>query len=194
MKIKLTCTLLFLLFASEFIAQTYAIDKEHSSVQIQIQRFGVIDVVGRFKDVEGSITYHKDDPTKTAAKSTIKVDSYDANSAGGEAAVKSNVFLDAEAYPDITFSSTKVIQQGQKPHLVGNLTIHGVTKEVSLPLTIKGPLLDLPTKKQSIAFISTITINRQDYGVSFNAKLSSGTSIIGNDVKITLMILALEEE
>lgn len=193
MKIKLTFIFLFLFFTSEFIAQNYLIDKEHSAVQIQIQRFGVIDVVGRFKDVEGSITYDKDDITKTTAKATIKVASYDANSAGGEAAVKSNVFLDAETYPNITFSSTKVVQQDQKPHLIGNLTVHGVTKEVSLPLTIKGPLLDLPTKKQSIAFISTVTINRQDYGVSFNAKLSSGTSIIGNDVKITLMILALEE-
>lgn len=193
MKIKLTFIFLFLLFTSEFIAQTYAIDKEHSSVQIQIQRFGVIDVVGRFKDVEGSITYHKDDITKTSAKATIKVDSYDANSAGGEAAVKSNVFLDAATYPDITFTSSNVVQHDQKTHLVGNLTIHGVSKEVVLPLSIKGPLLDLPTKKQSIAFISTITINRQDYGVSFNAKLSSGTAIIGDDVKITLMILALEE-
>lgn len=193
MKIKLTFIFLFLLFSSEFIAQTYTIDKEHSAVQIQIQRFGVIDVVGRFKDVEGSITYHKDDITKTAANATIKVDSYDANSAGGEAAVKSNVFLDAATYPDIIFTSSNVVQQDQKPHLVGNLTIHGVTKEVVLPLSIKGPLLDLPTKKQSIAFISTVTINRQDYGVSFNAKLSSGTAIIGDDVKITLMILALEE-
>jgi polyisoprenoid-binding protein YceI len=193
MKIKLTFIFLFLLVASEITAQNYTIDSEHSSVQIQIQRFGVIDVVGRIKDVQGSITYHKDDMTKSAANAVIKVASYDANSAGGEAAVKSNAFLDADTYPEITFTTTNVIQEHTKNYLVGNLTIHGVTNEIKLPLSIHGPLLDLPTKKQSIAFISSITINRQDYGISFNAKLASGTSIIGNDVKITLTILALEE-
>jgi polyisoprenoid-binding protein YceI len=149
--------------------------------------------VGRFKDVEGTITYSKDDITKSVANASIKVASYDANSAGGEAAVKSNVFLDAETYPEITFTTTSVVQENTKNYLVGNLTIHGVTNEIKLPFTIHGPLLDLPTKKQSIAFIATIVINRQDYGIAFNAKLASGTSIIGNDVKITLNILALEE-
>ncbi|MEP0262427.1 YceI family protein [Dokdonia sp.] len=193
MKIKLTFIFLFLLVASEVAAQNYTIDSEHSSVQIQIQRFGVIDVVGRFKDVEGTITYSKDDITKSVANAAIKVASYDANSAGGEAAVKSNVFLDAETYPEITFTTTSVVQENDKNYLIGNVTIHGVTNEIKLPFTIHGPLLDLPTKKQSIAFVATITINRQDYGIAFNAKLASGTSIIGNDVKITLNILALEE-
>nr|WP_321234445.1 YceI family protein [uncultured Psychroserpens sp.] len=182
-----------LFFISEINAQTYVIDEGHSTVQINVERFGVVDVSGRFKTVEGTITYDKDDLSKTNANARIKVESYDANNAGGESAVKSKVFLDAAAYPEISFNSTKAISKNGNTYIVGDLTIHGVTKSIELPCLIKGPLLDLPTQKQSIAFNASITINRQDYGIAFDRKLPNGTSIVSNDVKITLMILAIAE-
>lgn len=174
-------------------AQQYVIDKGHSSVQIRIQRFGVVDVVGRFKDVTGSVIYDANDPAKTTAEATININSYDANNAGGEEAVKSPAFLDAAAYPEITFKSKSTSIEGGQNVLLGDLTIHGTTREVELPFTINGPLLDLPTQKQSIAAEATLTINRQDFGVSFDRKLPNGTSLIGNEVKITLIILAIAE-
>lgn len=194
MKTKLLFSLvgLLLLFGMA-TAQTYIIDPGHSSVQIRIQRFGVVDVVGRFKDISGSITYDANDLTKTSAEATIKVSSYDANNSGGEEAVKSPAFLDAATYPEISFrSKSTVIQEGQNI-LTGDLTIHGTTREVALPFTVNGPLPDLPTQKQSIAAEASLTINRQDYGVSFDRKLPNGTSLIGDEVKITLIILALAE-
>ncbi|NAS31891.1 hypothetical protein GTQ40_12965 [Flavobacteriaceae bacterium R38] len=193
MKTRFTITLLLLLVTSTLSAQNYKIDAGHSTVQIQIERFGVVDVVGRFKTAEGTITYNVEDISKSSAEAVIKVDSYDANNIGGEEAVKSKAFLDATTYPEITFKSTKTITKNGKNYLVGNLTIHGVSKEIELPFSIKGPLLDLPTRKQSIAFKASTVINRQDYGVSFDRKLPNGTSIVGNEVKITLIILALAE-
>lgn len=187
---SLAALLLLNVFAS---AQKYVIDKGHSSVQIRIQRFGVVDVVGRFKEVAGSITYDANDMTKTTAEATIQVSSYDANNSGGEEAVKSPAFLDAAAYPEITFRSKRTSTQGGQNILIGDLTIHGTTKEVELPFTINGPLMDLPTRKQSIAAETSITINRQEYGVSFDRKLPNGTSLIGDEVKITLVILAIAE-
>ncbi|WP_298899480.1 YceI family protein [uncultured Psychroserpens sp.] len=182
-----------LLCISELNAQTYSIDAGHSTVQVNVERFGVVDVSGRFKKVEGTITYDKENSSKTTAHATIAVDSYDANNVGGESAVKSKAFLDAETYPEISFKGTKIISKNNSNYLVGDLTIHGVTNSIELPFTIKGPLVDLPTGKQSIAFNASITINRQDYGITFDRKLPNGTSLVSNDIKITLMILAIAE-
>ncbi len=121
------------------------------------------------------------------------MDSYDANNPGGEAAVKSEAFLNAAEYPEITFNGTSILVREDQNFLVGDLTIHGTTQQIALPFSIKGPLLDLPTKKQSIAFNGSITINRQDYGISFDRKLPDGTLLVGNDVEITLTVLALAE-
>lgn len=183
----------FLLLSTDVIAQNYKIDAGHSSVQIQVERFGVIDVIGRFKDVQGTISYDAQNLNATAANSTINVESYDANNIGGEDAVKSVAFLDAKNYPVITFVSKKVVSKDDQDYLVGDLSIHGVTKEIELPYKIKGPLLDLPTQKQSIAFLASITIDRQDFDVNFDRKLPGGTLLVGNDVKITLTILAIAE-
>ena len=194
MKFKITFVILALVvFSQQIISQNYKIDSGHSLVQIQVERFGVIDVVGRFNDVSGTIMFDKNNVSKTTANALIKVESYDANNKAGEGAVKSKAFLDAKTYPEITFKSSKTIVKNGIGYLVGNLTIHGKTNQIELPFSIKGPLLDLPTRKQSIAFEASITINRQDYGVSFDRKLPNGTMIVGNDVKITLLVLAIAE-
>lgn len=192
MKAKLIFSVLVILFTSKIYAQTYKIDSGHSSVQVQVGRFGVVAVSGRFKDVVGTIDYNSEDASQTKVEAVIKVDSYDANNKGGESAVK-DIFLEASKYPEISFSGTSVIGKNSKNYLKGNLTIHGVTNEIMLPFTINGPLLDLPTRKQSIAFNASIIINRQDYGIEFDRKLSNGISLVSNDVKITLMILAIVE-
>jgi len=194
MNAKHTIALLAVLLTSQIIiSQNYIIDASHSAVQIQVERFGVVDVIGRFKDVSGEITFTADDIYKTSANAIIKVASYDANNVGGEEAVKSKAFLDAETYPEITFESIKTIVKEDKSYLVGNLTIHGVTNEIELPFSLKGPLLDLPTQKQSVAFNASIIVNRQDYGISFDRKLPDGTSIVGNDVEIKIIALAIAE-
>ena len=182
MKIQFTLVLLLLSIATSLVAQKYTIDPGHSTVQIQVERFGVVDVVGRFKDVSGSFLYDANDINKTTAKAV-----------GGEDAVKSKAFLDVSAFPEITFMGAQVAQKEDGDYLIGDLTIHGISNLIELPFTIKGPLLDLPTQKESIAFTASITINRQDYGISFDRKLPNGTSLVGNEVKITLIILAIAE-
>ncbi|MBT8304128.1 MAG: YceI family protein [Bacteroidia bacterium] len=191
---KRLCFLLITIFSASYIsAQNFIIDSGHSSVQIQVERFGVVDVIGRFKDVQGNIQYNAEDSSKTSASSVIKVESYDANNTGGEEAVKSVAFLDAANYPEITFTGIETVKKEDKHYLKGNLTIHGVSNEIDLPFKVKGPKMDLATQKQSIAFSAWITINRQDYGVKFDRQLPDGTKLVGNDVKITLNILAIAE-
>lgn len=196
MKIRVPSLLMLLcLFFSTSIlkAQKYVIDTGHSNVQINVERFGVVDVIGRFKDVTGEINFDETNGKSTSANAVIKVESYDANNEAGEAAVKSKAFLDAATFPEITFVSTGVSEKDGKSYLVGDLTIHGTTNKIELPFSIKGPLMDFPTKKQSVAFNASTVINRLNYGISFDRKLPDGTSIVGNDVKITLNVLALKE-
>lgn len=193
MKIKLTFITVLLFLSTQLIAQKFTIDPGHSNIQIRVERFGVVDVVGRFGDVTGGFTVSSPDATIANAEAVIKVASYDANNAPGEEAVKSKAFLDATSFPEIIFKGMKSIKKNGKDYLIGELTIHGETKQIELPYTVKGPLMDLPSQKQSIAFEAATTINRQDYGISFDRKLPDGSSLIGNDVKISLTVLALAE-
>ncbi len=191
MKLKILLVLSLFYFSNFTWAQTYKIDSGHSNVQIQVERFGLIDVVGRFKDVQGTIAYNEENLSITMAESTIKVDSYDANNLVGEDAVKSIIFLDAANHSNITFKSKNVLIKDASSFLIGDLTIRGVTNEIQLPFTIKGPLLDLATQKQSIALNAQITINRQDYGIEFDPALPNGIKLVADEVDITLNILAI---
>lgn len=191
MKSKMFFILVCLLPAVSINAQTYKIDAGHSTIQVQVQRFGVVDVTGRFKAVTGTISFDADSIANTKANVKIEVNSYDANNVGGEAAVKSKAFLDAETYPEILFEGTGAVVKNKQYYLQGNLTIHGVTKAIELPFTIIGPFLDLPTQKQSIAFNASITINRQDYGITFNRKLPNGTPLVSDQIQITIKVLGI---
>jgi polyisoprenoid-binding protein YceI len=184
---------LSLFLISPVSAQLYTIDPGHSSVSSSVQRFGAVNVVGRFKDVSGTINYDPSDITKTTANVVIVVDSYDANNSGGEGAVKSAAFLDAANFPEIKFSSTSAYEKDGTNYIVGDLTIHGVTKQVEFPFKSIGPVIDMPTQKQSIAILAKLTINRQDFGLSFDRRLKSGGSFIGNDVGITLNVLGIAQ-
>ena len=121
------------------------------------------------------------------------MDSYDANNLVGEDAVKSVIFLDAANHSNITFKSKNVLIKDASNFLIGDLTIRGITNKIQLPFTIKGPLMDLASQKQSIAFNAQITINRQDYGIEFEPALPSGIKLVADEVDITLNILAIAE-
>jgi len=192
---KLKILLVFVIFYGINVtwAQKYKIDSGHSNVQINVERFGVIDIVGRFKDVEGNIMYDEADLTRTKAESNIKVYSYDANNLVAEDAVKSIIFLDVANHPDIKFRSKGVLILDSSNFLIGDLTIRGVTNEIQLPFTIRGPLKDLATQKESIAFNAQITINRQDYGIELKPALPNGNKLVADEVDITLNILAIAE-
>ena len=173
--------------------KNYVIDPGHTAVTIRVKRFGVVDVLGRFQEVSGKIQFNESDHTSITAEVVVKVDSYHANNSGGEDAVKSAAFLDATNYPEIAFKAKRAYQKEGQNMIVADLTIHGTTNEVEFPFKITGPKMDLPTQKQSIAIEGSLVINRQDYGISFDRKLPDGGDLIGNEVKIELIALAIEE-
>ena len=105
---------LFFLKDNKKKAQTFKIDPNHKSFTIKVNRFSVVDVVGRFTDVSGSITYDAENLGASSANILIKVSSYTANNKDGENSVKSIAFLDAENYPEITFQSQSLTKKGNE--------------------------------------------------------------------------------
>lgn len=173
------------------LGQTYKIDPGHTSITSKVMRFGVVKVVGRFTNVSGNISYNAEDPAKTKAEIVVKADSYTANNPEGEKAVKGQTFLDAATFPEIKVVVKGLVKAANGFTVTADLTLHGVTKQVSFSAVINGPALDLPTSKQSIGISASLTINRQDYGMTMAGKLPNGSTIIGNEVEIEINALAL---
>lgn len=182
----------FLCFSFSLYSQKFIIDPGHTAVTSKVQRFSMVDVLGRFNEVEGSIIYDSNDLSKISAEVTIKTASYTSNNLGGEDAVKSAAFLDVANFPEMTFKSKQVEVNGETLNMTGNLTIHGVTKEVTFPFTFLKPFKD-PTRANTVAASASLTINRQDFGIKFSRKLPNGKEFIGNEVYIELNVLAVEQ-
>lgn len=195
MKIRFKVLFMMLSFAAFFpsFAQTYTVDAGHSSFQSKVLRFGVVPVVGRFNEVSGTMTFDPEDLTKTKASITIKTDSYEANNDAGEDAVKSPAFLDASQFPEIRFELMSLTGSKDNYTAKGTLEIHGVKKEIECPVSILGPSIDLPTKKQSVGIMGSLAIDRIAYEVGREMKLPNGAVIIGNTVNIDFVILGLAD-
>ncbi len=176
---------------STIFAQSYAVDPGHTSVTTKVMRFGVVPVVGRFTEVSGEIEFNKDNLASTKASITIQVSSYSANNIEGESAIKSKAFLDVANYPEIKFTLNGLTKRGSQTIAKGTLELHGTLKNIECPVVINGPLIDLPTRKQSIGIVGSISIDRTEYGAGQEMKLPTGLVIIGNDVQIDFVILAL---
>ena len=181
---------LFLLLTVSLNAYTqeFHIDPGHTAITSKVQRFGMVDVLGRFNDVEGIISYDKSDITKIKVQVTINTASYTSNNIAGEDAVKSQVFLDVRNFPQMTFNSKRVNKKDDQFIMVGDLNLHGVTKEITFPFTLLEPFKD-PTGITTIAAHATLVINRQDFGITFSKKLPNGKEFIGNEVTIELNVL-----
>jgi len=187
-------SLIFLVsLCNALLAQRYIIDPSHTAVTSKVLRFGVVKVVGRFNTVSGTVNYNVSSPAATTADITVKVDSYSANNPDGENAVKSPAWLDANSFPEMKMVVKSLTVNGKQFTASATLTIHGVTKAISIPVTINGPLMDLPTQKQSIGIAGMFTIKRSDYGMAPPRKLPSGVDLIGDEVEIEINALALAE-
>lgn len=183
----------FIVSCSFSNAQVFNIDNGHTAITTKVVRFGVVKVVGRFNTVSGKINFDAGNPTKTTANVTVVTDSYSANNPEGENAVKSPAFLDVKKYPEIKFNIKAFTKNSNGFTVTADLTLHGITKEVSFPVFINGPSMDLPTQKQSIGISGLLTINRQDFGINMAAKMPSGGMVIGNEVEIEINALAIAQ-
>jgi len=165
---------------------TYEIDSTHSAVHFSVRHLMVSNVRGEFSKVSGTVKYDPDKPETSTAEATIDANSISTRDPQRDVHLKSPDFLDTEKFPSITFRSKKVeIEQGGGK-VTGDLTIHGVTREVTLEVEGPTPEVKDPWGKQRIGASATAKISRKDFGLTWNAALETGGVMIGDEVKITI--------
>src|SRR5687767_1938942 len=141
---------------------TWKIDPSHSQVEFAVRHMMIATVRGRFTDVKGTVVTDESDPAKAEADVVIEVNSIDTREAQRDAHLKSADFFDAEQHPTITFKSTRVTgARGDQFKLVGELTMHGVTREVTLDVTSEGRAKD-PWGGERAGYSAVTRVNRKD--------------------------------
>ena len=165
----------------------WKIDPAHSSAQFAVRHLTISTVRGAFTKVSGTVQFDDQDVTRSSVEVTIDADSVDTRVPDRDKDLRSERFFDVAKYPTITFKSKKVEQAGPgKLKVTGDLTIHGTTKEVVLDVDGPTPAIKDPWGNQRAAASATTKLNRQDYGVKFNAKMDTGGLVVSDDVAITI--------
>ena len=178
------------LLAGAVQAETYTVDKAHSEVLFSVRHMGVSKVTGRFNEFTGVVNGEPGKPQEASVEFTIKATSIDTNDAGRDKHLRSADFFDVEKFPEITFKSSKVTAKGQNQYdVTGTLTMHGVAKEVTLPVTLAGPVKD-PRGNEKVGFEATAKLNRKDYGISWNRALDAGGVVVSDEVQVTINLEA----
>src|SRR6267378_2452758 len=174
---------LVLLATTAFAADEYKIDPVHSQVGFAVNHMVVNTVHGRFTDFSGSIILDDKDIAKSSVNVTIKAGSITTDNSQRDNHLKSPDFLDVAGHPEITFASKSVEKKGDGYVAHGTLTIRGVSKDVDLAFQLKGP-------NSLLGAEASVTINRQDFGVSWSKALDKGQLVVSNDVKIEINVEA----
>ena len=167
----------------------YMIDPDHSQVLFKVKHLAISTVTGRFDLFEGSYNLDSEDMANSNVDATIVASSINTNKQKRDDHLRSNEFLDVEKFPNITFKSTSIKKgDGNKFQIVGDLTIHGVTKEVVLDAVYEGHLASDPWGKERTAFVAEGEINRKDFDMTWNKALETGGFVVGDEVKIILEV------
>jgi polyisoprenoid-binding protein YceI len=163
---------------------TYSIDTAHSTAQFVVRHMMITNVRGGFGKVSGTVEYDPENPAVTAIDAAIDATSINTNDPQRDAHLRSADFLDTGKFPTITFKSKKF--DGEK--LTGDLTIHGVTREVAL--AVDGPTSEGkdPWGNTRIGASASTKIKRSDFGLTWNAALETGGILVGDDLKIELEV------
>ena len=174
-------------------ADTYAVDKGHSEATFTIKHL-VSKVSGRFNDFGGNISLDATKPEQSSVEFTIKAASVNTDNADRDKHLRSPEFFDVEKNPEITFKSGKVTPAGKdKFNVDGTLTIHGVSKPVTLPVEFGGFAKD-PWGNDKAGFTVETTLNRKDYGLVWNKTLDQGGYLLGDEVKIVINLETIKKK
>jgi polyisoprenoid-binding protein YceI len=166
------------------------VDAAHSSVEFSVKHMGIANVRGKFTDFQGTVEVGKD-AWSAKARGSIKVASIDTGEAQRDNHLRSADFFNIEAFPEITFESTKVEPiDDDSSRVWGNLTMHGITREVKLDLVLQGTDTDPWGNLRAGAEIQGV-LNRGDFDMKFNQMLGSGNLMVGDKVRISIEVSAI---
>ena len=197
MKAGRTALLLFALAAVLPVpAQTsgWNIDPNHSTAQFTVRHMGLSNVTGTFNKMSGSADLDEKDLTKSRVEAVIDVASVDTRVEARDKDLRSPNFFDVAKFPTMEFKSKRIEKSGDDLKLIGDLTMHGVTKEVSL--SVEGPTPEVKDNWGNTrrGFSASTTINRKDWGLVYNNLLQSGEAVVGDKVKIQIDIELIKKK
>lgn len=177
--------------ARSIISGTYVIDPAHSRIGFSARHAMVTKVRGSFNEFEGTGFFDAEEPSKSHLELTVKAASIDTRNEQRDGHLRSNDFVDMEQYPEITFTSTSVeALSSEKYRVVGDLTVRGVTKPVTVDFEFTGTAVD-PYGNQRVGFEGQTTINRKDWGVNWNAALEAGGVLVSEKVNLEFEVSAI---
>jgi polyisoprenoid-binding protein YceI len=173
--------------------RTFAIDKSHSEVLFQVRHL-VTKVRGRFTEFTGNVEFDPGQPERSAISFTIDASSVDTAAPDRDQHLRSDDFFAVAQHPTISFVSSQVVgKSDERFDVTGTLTIRGVARQVTLPVTYLGEAKD-PWGNVRVGFETELTINRKDYGLLWNAALETGGFLVGDEVKISISAQAVATE
>ncbi len=192
MKRILFTGLLFVFPLLAFSAE-YSIDPNHSSAQFTVRHLVISNVKGAFSKVTGTINF---DPNNLAAgnvDATIDVSTVDTRQPQRDADLRSDHFFDVAKYPTITFKSKQFFREGNQLKVKGDLTMHGVTKEVVLDVDGPSPEVKDPWGNQRVGASISTKINRHDWGLNYSKMVEAG-AVVGDEITINIDLEAVRKK
>ena len=180
--------ILVLLLGFQFLfAGEYVLDSSHSNIGFSIKHLMISNVKGNFKSYDADLEFDEKTKQITKLMASIDTNSIDTGIQKRDDHLKSSDFFDIQKFPTIKFELTSYTQN----HIQGNLTLHGVTKEIKLETTVHGVIKDMQGN-QRVGFTLQGEINRKDFGLTWNKMLESGGLVVGDNVKLVIDIEAIE--
>jgi polyisoprenoid-binding protein YceI len=165
---------------------TWNIDSAHSTAQFTVRHLGISNVTGSFSKVTGSVVLNEKDIAQSQVSASVDLSSVDTRVEARDKDLKSPNFFDVAKYPTIEFKSKRIVSSGGKLQVIGDLTIHGTTREVTLDVDGPTPELADPWGNSRRGISATTTINRKDFNLVYNKLLNSGEAVVGDNVKIQI--------
>jgi polyisoprenoid-binding protein YceI len=191
--LKMTGALLLMVSVGSAQAEmkTYKVDPRHSEASFQVRHMMVAKVRGRFTEFTGEIQVDPAKPETGAVQFTIQAKSVNTGVDQRDNHLRSDAFFDVEKFPEITFKSEKIVAKGPDDfEVTGPFTMHGVTKQVTLPVKMTGKIAD--RRGDRYGFEVTTVLNRKDYGINYNKVLDNGGVQVGDEVTVDINLEAAE--
>jgi polyisoprenoid-binding protein YceI len=171
---------------------TWDIDVSHSAIHFFVRHMVISKVHGRFAKWAGAIQLDESDLTRSTVDVTIDAASIDTQVADRDAHLKSPDFLDVANHPQLTFKSKRIAKAGEGYRVTGDLTLHGVTREVTLDADFAGTGKD-PWGNQRAGFSAKTSLDRREFGLVWNAALETGGLLVGEKVEISIELEAVKK-
>jgi polyisoprenoid-binding protein YceI len=164
----------------------YNIDSAHSSAQFSVVHLAISKVNGEFRKVSGTVYFDANDPSKDKIDAVVDTTTVSTREDKRDEHLKSDAFFDVAKYPTMTFKSTSASKEGGKLLVNGDLTLHGVTKPVTLE--VEGPSAEIkdPFGNLKVGASASTKINRKDFGLTWNKALDGGGVMVGDEVTINI--------